>query len=203
MAEKKQNHHRHREHHLDEGGLEVVDGASDQVRPVVHGEDLDASWKARLDFPDFGLHALDHIQRVLTLPHDDNSGHHLPSAVEVADAPAEVGAHRDLTDVTDTDRGPVFPGRYGDVLDVLDGLRIPASTDHVFRTAEFDQAAPGVAVAGTHRLHHPGEREVIGLQPVRVHGDLVLLSEPTDGSHFGHARNRFQVIAQGPVLVRA
>ena len=59
---------------------------------------------AGLDLLELRLDALDHLQRVLALPHDDDAGDDVARAVQIGDAAPQVGAERDRADVAHADR---------------------------------------------------------------------------------------------------
>ncbi len=203
VPEEEEDHQRDGDDDLDQRGLQVVDGAQDQLGPVVDGDDLDARRQAGLDLLELGLDALDDVQGVLALAHDDDAGDHVARPVQVGDAAADVRAQHHLADVLDPDGRAALAGREDDLLDVLERLGVAAPAHHVLGAAELDQAAADIVVAAAHRLHHPVDRDVVGLQPVRVHVHLVLPHEAADGRHLGHAGHGLQVVAQIPVLVRA
>ena len=84
---------------LEERVPQVVDRSEDQVRPVVRGDDLHALRQRRLELLQLRLHAVDHPQRVLALPHHDDPRDDVAGAVEVGDAAAEVRPERHRADV--------------------------------------------------------------------------------------------------------
>ena len=129
-------------------------------------------------------------------------GDRLAGAVQIGHAAPQVGPERHLPDVLHPDRRAVLAGGDHHVLEVGDGLGVAAAPHHVLGAAQLDHAAAGLVVAAADRLDHLVDRDVVGLQPVRIHVHLVLLAEPADGRHLGHAGHRLQVIAQIPVLQR-
>ena len=124
-------------------------------------------------------------------------------AVQVRQAAADVGAQHHLADVHDPDRGAVGARCHRDLLEVLHGLDVAAAADAVFGPAELDQAARGLVVARAHRLDDLVDRKPVGLQPVRVDVDLVLLAEPADRRHLRHPGHRLEIVLEVPVLIRA
>ena len=134
----------------------VAIALQDQIRAVVNRDDLHAVRQAGLDLPDLRLHTLDHVQRILPLPHHDDSGDHVAPAVEVGNPPADVRPQHHLADVLDPDRRTVVAGREDDVLDVADGLGIAAPAHHVLAAAELDHAPAGFAVACRGQPPPPG-----------------------------------------------
>ena len=99
--------------------------------------DLHAFGQTGLDLAKLGLYTIDDIERVGALPHYDNAGDHIALAVPVRDAPAEIGAERDMANVADGDSDAGLAGGEGDVRDVGGGLGVPASANHVLGAAHF------------------------------------------------------------------
>ena len=75
---------------LDERLRDVVDGAADELGAVVDRDDRDAGRQAGLDLLDPLLDAVDDVEGVLALAHDDDAGDHLAGAVEIGDAAPQV-----------------------------------------------------------------------------------------------------------------
>ena len=150
------------------------------------------------------MHALDDVERVLALPHDDDAADGVADAVEVGDAAADVGADRHLRHVPHQDRRARLRRRPDDdALDVVDRLHVAAAAHHVLGAGELEQPPADLVVALADRVDHVGERDVVGEQPVRVDVDLVLLDEAADRRHLGDAGHGLQLVAQVPVLQAA
>ena len=96
VPQEQQHDEGHGEHHLDERLAHVVDGAADQRRAVVDRDDLHPWRQARLDLADALLHPIDHVDRVLSLAHDDDARHHFAGAVQVGHAAPQIRADRHL-----------------------------------------------------------------------------------------------------------
>ena len=79
---------------FDQRVRQVVDRPQDQVRPVVGRDDLDARRQGGLELLELVLDALDDVERVLALPHDDDAGHDVAGAVQVGDAAPQVRTER-------------------------------------------------------------------------------------------------------------
>ena len=137
-----------------------------------------------------------------SLAHHDDPRYHFAGAVEIRDAPPQIGADRDVADVADPDRRAALAGGHDDALEVGDGLRVAAAAHHVLGAAELDQPTAGLGVAAAHRLDDALDRQAVVAQPVRVHVHLVLPAEAAERGHLRHAGHRLQVVAQVPVLVR-
>jgi len=67
---------------------------------------------------------------------------------------------------------------------------------------QLDEPPARLAVAAPHGLDHFADGNVVSLQTVGIDVHLVLPDEATQGRDFRHPRDRFQVIAQVPVLKR-
>src|SRR5207248_10236107 len=103
--------------------------------------------------------AIDHLNHVGALTHDDDSGDGLAEPVEIGDPPAHFRPQRDFADVLHPHdlRAPAT----GDhrLFEFTRVAQIAAPADHVLRAAELHQPASGLDVAPPHRLHHGGERD--------------------------------------------
>jgi hypothetical protein len=51
-----------------------------------------------------------------------------------------------------------------------------------------------------YRLDHPVEGDAVGLEPDRVHGDLILLLEAAKAGDLGNARHRRKRWLDDPIL---
>ena len=187
---------------FDERIAGVCDGAPNQLRAIVDGHRLDARRHARGNVRQSRLHPLDDFQGIAAVAHDDNAGDDLSRAVEVRGAAPDVRTEHDLTDIPDADRRAILTCK-NDALDVPGRLGVTAPANHVLGPGRLEQACADLTVAGTHRIRHAGDRDPVGAQAIRIDVDLILLSEPAERCDLGHARNRFQVILEIPVLVRA
>ena len=189
-------------HHLDERLRHVVDRAADQRRAVVDRDNLHPGRQARLDLADALLHPIDHVDRVLSLAHDDDARHHLAGAVQVRHAPPQIRADRHVPDVADPDRRAALARGHDDALEVGDRLRVAAAAHHVLGTAELDQPTASLGVTAPHRVDDTLDRQAVVAQPVGVHVHLILTAEAAERGHLRHAGHRLQVVAQVKVLVR-
>ena len=153
---------------LDEGGFQVVDGAEDELGPVVDGDDLDACRQSRLDLFDLGLDPVDDVEGVLALAHDDDAGNGLAlcrrGRPRRAGGPARGRPRRHP--------GPGSACRFRSppatmFSKSLEGPGVAASADHVLGPAEFDQPAAGLGVAAPDRLDDPVDGDAVSLEPVR------------------------------------
>ena len=107
----------------------------------------------------------------------------------------------DLADVADAD-GRAAPGRHHDVANVVEAVD-EADAAHDQRVLPVtDVAAAGVGVVGADRVEDLLEGEVVGAQPRRVEGDLVLLDAAAPGDDVHDARNAAELALEHPVLER-
>jgi hypothetical protein len=126
------------DHDLDERLADVVDGAADQRRPVVDRDNLHSGWHARFNLVDALLDPIDHVNRVLSLAHDDDARHHLAGAVQIGEPPPQIRADRHVADVANPDRRTGIARGHDDALEVGDRLRVAAAAHHVLGAAELD-----------------------------------------------------------------
>ncbi len=181
----------------------VSTAALDQVRPVVRRDDLHARGERRLDLLQPRLDALDDVEGVLAAAHHDDAAHGVPLAVEIGDAPSNLGAERHAPDVRDRQRRPLLVRLDDDLSDVLDRLEVAAAPDHVFAPRELDEAPADLVVALADRLHDGLERQAVRRERVRVQRHLVLLLEAAHARDLRDAGHRLHRVPQEPVLIRA
>jgi len=106
-------------------------------------------------------------------------------------------------DVAHVDGDAVRAGGEHDVAKIARRAHVAAPAHHVLGAAKLDETAARLAVAAAHRFEHFGDGDVVGPQTIGIHVHLVLPDEAAQRRDLGHARDRFQVIAQVPVLKRA
>src|SRR4051794_15492689 len=104
--------------------LERVDGALDQRRTVVGGNDLDPGGERRLKLVDLGLHASDDIERVFSVPRDDHRSYRLTLPVQLGEAATNVTAETNRSNIANMYRRAVDActdrhlGKVGQVLQI-------------------------------------------------------------------------------------
>ena len=81
MPEEEQDDQRDGEDDLDQCGLQIIDGAKDQIGTVIDGDDLYARRKAGFNLLDLCLDPVDDVEGILALPHDDDPGDDLSFSV--------------------------------------------------------------------------------------------------------------------------
>ncbi len=200
---KDQDDDRNGEDHFDESGLQVVDGAKNQVGAVIDGNNLYTGGQSRLNLLYFRLDPLNHVEGILPLPHDNDPGNDLPFAIEIGNPPPDVRAEHHLPDVLDADRSAAITGHKDDILKILDGPSIASASDIVLGPAELNQPACGLGVSLAYRLCDTVDCDPIGLEPVRVDIHLILFPESSNGRYFRNPGDSLQVVTEVPVLVGA
>ena len=200
MPEENQNDENDRDDDFDDREPGAGNGTADEARAIIDGHDGDARRQARLNFLETRFHAVDDVESVAALAHDDDAGDGFASAVEVGRASADVGTEDDFAYVLDAD-GRSLGGGENCILKIFGGTNVAAAADHVLRAAEFEQAGAGFAVAAAHGFRHAGNRNAVGTQAVGIDVHLVLLRESAHCGDFGNAGNRLQVVLEVPVLI--
>ena len=105
MPQENQDDENNGQHDFDQRVARVVDRAADQLRAVVNGHDLHALRQPRFDLLESRFHAIDHVQRILsllassTMPETTS-----PVPSRSADAAPDVRSQHDFTDVLDAHR---------------------------------------------------------------------------------------------------
>ena len=118
MPQKQQHHQSYDEKHLDECGFQVGDGAADQIRAVIDGNDFHAGRQGRLNLVQFRFDAINHLQGVLALPHDHNAGNNLAVSIQIGYAAAQIGAEHHLANVFHANRSAVFAGKENNIFEI-------------------------------------------------------------------------------------
>ena len=150
-----------------------------------------------------GLDAVDDVERVLALAHDDNARHDVAGAVEVGDPAAQVGAERHVADIADAYGDAVSVAREDDLADIGGRLRVAPPTNHVLSACHLDKPSTHIVVARADGLEHLADGNVERPQAIRVDLDLVLAHEAAEWRHLGDAGHGLQVVLQVPILIAA
>src|SRR5215472_13946292 len=84
MKQENDDHEAYDDRLLDQIVLERLDRRPDQSGPVVAGDDFDPCRKALFQFLDLAPHAVDDVQRVLTVAHHHDAAHCFALAVPLS-----------------------------------------------------------------------------------------------------------------------
>src|SRR4051794_23693582 len=163
MPQEYKDDQHHRDDHFKNRLLGIADGVVDKLRAIVDGNDLYARGQRRLNLLEARLHPIDHVESVLAAAHDHDAGNHFALAVEIGNAPAEIRTGDHLTHILDAHRRTRFGAGHHDVLEVVDGSRIPAAAYHVLSAAEVQQPRAGFAVPLPDRVHHLADGKSVTL----------------------------------------
>ena len=93
---------------FNQGALQGVDGVVDETGAIVRRFDFDARWKRGCDLAEPGFYAVNHIEGVLALAHDDDTADGFALAVPVGNAIADIGAEAYGAQVANQDRSAVL-----------------------------------------------------------------------------------------------
>ena len=104
VIEEEHDDRAHDEHFLDQLVPERGHGAMDQLRAVVRDHQLDSRREGASDLFQPPLDAVDHPQRVLLLPHDDDAADDFAVPVQLDDATPLLGAQMHFAEATKRDR---------------------------------------------------------------------------------------------------
>ena len=143
---------------------------------------------------------IDNIERVTALAHDHDPGHHFAGSIQICRTAPNVRPEHHVSDIFNPDRRPILVGEH-DIFEILRRFNVTTAPNHVLSAAKLEQARPGLAISTTHRIGYPRNRDAVGTQAIGIYVDLILLCESAERCHLGHARNRFQVILEIPILV--
>ena len=170
-----------------------------QPGTVITGNDFDARRQRWFDFGQLFLHAIDDVQGVHTVAHDNDAGDGLSFALPFRGSFADIRAERDRPDITNPHGSAVLCSN-GHCFEVAQRTQIPEAANHVLRAAHFEDSPADFIRAGPDLFNDCGERYGVGAQFVRIEIHLVLFDESTNGRDFGDARDRFELVAQIPIL---
>src|SRR5947209_9750799 len=127
-----------------------------------------------------GLDAINDLQGVLSLPHDDDAGDNFAVSIQIRYATPQFWAKHHLPNVLYPDRCAGLARSKNNIFEVIHGLGIAASTHHILGAAKLEQASTHFTVASPHRVHHAADRDAIRLQTPRINIDLILLPEAAE-----------------------
>ncbi len=187
---------------LQQGALEGVDGAIDQLGTVVDGLHVHPGRQAGADLGDLFLQVGDHFEGVLAIAGHGDAGHHFTFAIEFGQAAAFVRRQFHPRDVADQHRRALVALDHQH-LDVGLAAQVALAAHHVLGLGHLHRAAAHVAVRVADDLGHFHQGNAVGAQLDRVDRDLIGLHEAADRGHFGHAVRLGELVAHIPVLDRA
>ncbi len=110
---------RHHEEFLGEFAGEILDRPIDQLRAVIGGDHLDASWQAALELLELVLDGRDGLAGVLARAQDHHAASDLGLAVELGDAAAHLRADLKRGHVAERDRDAASGGAQRDRTEVI------------------------------------------------------------------------------------
>src|SRR5690242_16230171 len=200
-ADQKENQHDQHQHHAaQQVVLHRVSGQIHQPAAVVEGKNLHVLGENLLvELPGLFLHAFEHGLRLLAAAHEDDAFDRIIVALEAELAQAGRVADHDLADVLDAN-GRTFVTAHHDVADIR-GIAHQAQAAHVVELAALGiNAAAGVAVVGSQRIHHLGHGEVVGVNLCRIQEHLILHGSATEAGIVGDTRHRLVGSFYYPVL---
>ena len=136
--------------------------------------------QSRLKFHQLRFYAVDHLQCVLALTHDDDAGDHVAFPIPIGNAAPQVGAKHHAANVANPHRRTARAGHEHNTFDIGRGFCVTAAAHHVLRAAEFKQPPAGIVIAAAHRLHHFHNRNIARAQLVGIDVHLVLTHESAE-----------------------
>ena len=163
---------------------------------------MHALGKSRFNFRDPFFYIADHLQGVFTVTHDHDAADHFTLPVVVGDAPSNFRANPHRSDISQKNGGPSLAYPYRNVANIFYPFDVAAAANHEFGFPHFHHATADIAVAALDGHLHFLQRDVVGLQFIGIHHDLVLFDKTADGSDLRHTFDTGQLIAQEPVLDR-
>ena len=152
------------EHNNDQGNddrflnqtmFQSVDRFADQSSAVIAGDDLD-SWRQRsFDLSQLLLDAINHVERVQPIPHDNDAAYGLAFAVPLRYAFADVRAEGNRTQILD-EYGRSVLCHYGHVPQIIQRFQVAEAANHVACAAQFEHSSTDFIRARLHPINHGG-----------------------------------------------
>ncbi len=161
----------HPHHHV---VLDRVDGELDQIAAVVIGANPDIRRQNLVvELASFGLHALQHVLRLLAAAHHNDAFDSVVGLVESEFAQPRSVPDGHIADVADADRHPVLRP-HDDVPDVF-GIANETEAAHVIELPALGiEAAPGIGIVHRQLLDHSRHGHVIRVEFGRIEQHLIL-----------------------------
>jgi hypothetical protein len=203
MKQENRAYERDDDEFLDELALEVGDGALDQVRAIIRGDDLHTGRQARREFRELRLDGVDRRQRILAGAHDDYAAGNLALAVELRDAAAHLGSDLDARDVGEMNRHAGLRRQQRNAPEVIERLQVARCPHHVFRFAHLEHRTTRFPVRALYRVDDLRVRYVERAHACRIEHDLVLAHHATHARDLRDVRHGLELVLQEPVLQRA
>src|SRR5712664_3514463 len=143
-----------------------------------------------VDFLDLRFDAIQNLVRLLRPVHNHDTCDHVVLAVATGLAEPGQISDRHLCDILHQYRYPTGLGRERDVFDVLNPLDEAQAADVHRLLPEIDRSAADIEIGVADRGERLLQRDVVGVQPVKIDRDIVSLGGTTPGHDLDYARNR-------------
>src|SRR4029453_6321703 len=173
---------------LDQLFAQRGDGTFDQIAAIVGWHDAHPGRQRRLDLFDFLFNAIDDVECVLAVAHDDNAADRFAASIELSHPAPDVAPEMDISDVLHVDRRTVLDFE-DDVLNVLNFFDVTAAANVILGRCDLESLAADIGVAHLDRANDLAERNVVSNERVWIEIDLVLLNEPAHRRDFCNAFN--------------
>ena len=200
--QKENDHHqRHDDRFLDDRPFEGRDRLTDQVGPVVCGDDLNPFRQGAFRLGEFGFDAVYDLQNILAIAHHHDSPHSLPLAIQIpGPTPHFRTQHNIPGHIPQQNRSPLCIRPHHNLLQILGRLNVALAADHVGGAKPFQLTPAHVVIGAPDGGDDRADRDVIHQQLVRIEFHLVLFFEPAKCGHLGHPLDALQPVAQVPIL---
>src|SRR5271169_5486257 len=91
----------------------IGDRSLDQLGTVVHRHHFYAAWQTGLNILETGFHPVDHIERIVAVAHDNDSGNDFSAAIQIAGATSNIGTNYYCPNVFDPNRSSIDGSQHG------------------------------------------------------------------------------------------
>ena len=196
------------DHEADDDGLfqqialQRFDRRVDQTGAVVSRHDLDAGRQRRCDLAQLLLDAVDDVQRIHALAHDDDAADGFAFAIPFRNPFADIRAEAHRSQIAQQHRRSILAAD-GNRCEIVQRAQIAEAADHVFRAAQVEHATADFVRAHLHFVDDRRKRNAVGEQLVGIELHLILPDEAADAGDFRNSGHGLQRIAQMPVLQAA
>ena len=172
----------------------------DEGGSVVRRHDAHARRKPLGQHGELRFHAVDHIEGVFPVTHDDDAADRLAPAIDLRDSEPDVRSDRHRCDVAYPDRYALDANTDGQVGDVADAAQVAEPANHVVATRDLDGPPADIRVRAADSPDYLVSGHPEAEQGGRVQKDLVLLDEPPDAGNLADSPDLLELVPEVPVL---
>ena len=145
------------------------------------------------------LYRLDDLTCIDTVADNHDATHGFALAVEFRHAPPHVRAEPHIGHFAEQDGRSAWAAAHGDLAQIVHRGDVALHAEDKFLFRHLHRATTDLSIALLHRHRHVGDGQIVGVHPVRIDRDLVLLHVSTDRGDLGHAIHARELVTEKPV----